>query len=75
MENAIGMVFGYNTDATYDEKFVVQPRLATKPGSSGIDSYTKTDNKQIRKHFLENMYQEESGLLVRLLQPLVDQVG
>lgn len=68
------MVFGYNADNTYDEKFVVQPRLATKPWSNNAmpDSYTPIDNVQMRAHFLNNLAKEEGGLLDRILKPLVE---
>ncbi len=74
MKGAIGMVFGYNADNTYDEKFVVQPKLATKPWSKNTlpDSYTAIDNPQIRAHFLDNLKNEEGGLLDRVLKPIVE---
>lgn len=77
MQGAIGMVFGYEgvgKKGQYDEKFVVQPRLATKPGSANEkpDSYVKVESASMRAHFLDNLAQEEGGLLDRVLKPLVE---
>lgn len=77
MKGAIGMVFGYEwagKKGTYDEKFVVQPNLATKPGSTqkNPDSYVPIDNKKMREHFLHNLQTEDGWLLDSILKPLVE---
>lgn len=77
MKGAIGMVFGYEwtgKKGAYDEKFVVQPNLATKPGSveKNPDSYVLIDNKKMREHFLYNLKTEDGWLLDSILKPLVE---